>query len=146
MIVHMPSLPSLVTIATLPVSATRKLPPLMPMSADRKCKRSTCRASAVRSVISVLRGVPCTRVNRSEISSLSLWITGAMMCDGASLSLICRMYSPRSVSTGVMPAADSAALRPTSSDTIDFDLVALRTPWRRPISTIRRAASSWVCA
>ncbi len=100
MIVHMPSLPSLVTRATDPVSAIRKLAPVTPMSADRKWLRSTSRASRVSSVISVLRSVACTFANSVEISSLSLWMTGAMMCDGASLSLICRMYSPRSVSTG----------------------------------------------
>lgn len=116
------------------------------MSEDRKWPRSTRRASRASAVISSLRAVPCVRSNRSAISSLSLWMTGAMMCDGGSLSLICRMYSPRSVSTGWMPAAANARFRPISSDTIDLDFVTLRTPCLRAMSTTSRAASSRVSA
>ncbi len=38
------ALPSLVTVQTAPVSATRKLAPAMPISADRNFSRSTRRA------------------------------------------------------------------------------------------------------
>ena len=68
------------------------------------------------------------------------------MCDGGSLLLICRMYSPRSVSTGWMPAASSARFSAISSETIDFDLVTLRTPCLRAISTTSFEASAGVSA
>jgi hypothetical protein len=61
---------------------------------------------------------------------------------GRSLPLICRMYSPRSVSTGCTPAASSAAFRPASSESMDFDLMAFFTPWRRAISVTRRQISA----
>ena len=69
-----------------------------------------------------------------------------MMCDGASLSLICRMYSPRSVSTGCTPAAVNAAFSWISSETIDLDFVTLRTSCFFAMSTISRVASSGDCA
>ena len=47
-------------IATDPVSAIRKLAPVTPMSADRKWRRSTSRASRVICVMSVRRGA-CAR-------------------------------------------------------------------------------------
>ena len=77
--VHIPSLPSLVTTATDPDSAIIKLPPVTPISAERKCARNTSRASRVISGMSVNRGFLCTRENNSAISSLSLCMTGAMI-------------------------------------------------------------------
>ena len=68
------------------------------------------------------------------------------MCDGASLSLICRMYSPRSVSTGVTPAASSARLSCISSDTMDLDLMTFFTSCFFAISTTSLEACSAVSA
>ena len=81
-------LPSLVQMQTLPVSATPKLTPLMPMSAWRKALRSTRRASCV------ICGTPATSssvapsfsLNTRAQSSFVLWRIGATMCDGLSLS------------------------------------------------------------
>jgi len=56
------------------------------------------------------------------------------------------MNSPRSVSTGWIPAAARAALSWISSLTIDFTLTTLRTPRRRARSTTYRRASSAVSA
>jgi hypothetical protein len=44
------------------------------------------------------------------------------------------MYSPRSVSTTCSPAFSTARSSSDSSLTIDFDLMILRTPWRRAMS------------
>ena len=138
-------LPSLVTNAAVPVSAIRKLAPVMPISAVRKCWRSTWRASRVMSGISaevrVSMGRPCSLANSASTSSMVLCTAGAMMWDGVSPAS-CTMYSPRSVSTGRMPAAASASLRCASSESIDFDLAALLTPWRRAMSTTSRPTSS----
>ncbi len=68
-----------------------------------------------------------------------------MMCDGGSPASW-MMYSPRSVSTGSTPPATSASFSPASSDTIDFDLIAFFTPWRRQISSTRSHASEPVSA
>ena len=116
------------------------------MSDDRNCGRKNSRASRVICGMSVRRGRLCTRANRSETSSLLLWTTGATMCEGGSLSLICRMYSPRSVSTTFTPAASRWRLSAISSETIDFDLVTLATSWRLAISTTSFEASSGVSA
>ena len=138
-------LPSLVTISVDPVSATTKLAPDTPMSADRKCGRSFSRASRHSAGMSVSRGALCFSANRSETSSRVLCTTGATMCDGGSFAS-CRMYSPRSVSTTSSPAASSASLSPHSSVTIDFDLMTLRTPCCAAISRTMRFTSSWVSA
>ena len=50
-----------------------------------------------------------------------------MMCEGVS-PRSWMIYSPRSVSTGSMPAASSASLRPISSAIIDLPLVTLFAP------------------
>src|SRR5512140_2729015 len=56
------------------------------------------------------------------------------------------MYSPRSVSTTVMPAASIAWSSADSSLTIDFDLMILRTPWREAMSRTSALTSAGVCA
>jgi len=56
------------------------------------------------------------------------------------------MYSPRSVSTGVIPARSRASLRWISSVAIDFDFTAIRAPVRRAMSTMIERASSEVAA
>ena len=55
------------------------------------------------------------------------------MCTGCSPASW-RMYSPRSVSTGVTPTASSAALSPISSVAIDFDFAASFAPAREQTS------------
>ncbi len=54
------------------------------------------------------------------------------------------MYSPRSVSTGRMPAASSASLSRISSAAIDFDLATSFASRRRQTSTTYAHASSAV--
>src|SRR6476469_6461809 len=56
------------------------------------------------------------------------------------------MYSPRSVSTTVRPAASIAWSSAASSETIDFDLMILRTACRRAISRTSALISAGVCA
>ena len=58
-----------------------------------------------------------------------------MMCEGVS-PRSWMMYSPRSVSTGSIPAASSAALRPISSAIIDLPLVTVFAPSRLQRSTM----------
>ena len=56
------------------------------------------------------------------------------------------MYSPRSVSIGITPAASSASFRWISSLAIDFDFTAMRAPVRAAMSRTTRRASSGVVA
>ena len=84
-----------------------------------------------------------SRSNSSATCPFVLWIAGAMMCEGRSWASW-MMYSPRSVSTGVIPSRSSASLRWISSVAIDFDFTAMRAPARRAMSiTIRRASSAF---
>ena len=64
-VVTMRPLPSLVTRTTVPVSATAKLAPVMPMSAWRNFSRSSARAAAVSTSGSAASGFCAT----AEISS-----------------------------------------------------------------------------
>jgi len=66
-----------------------------------------------------------------------------MMCEGRSWASW-MMYSPRSVSTGVIPACSSASLRWISSVAIDFDFTAIRAPAWRAISRMTPRASAAV--
>ena len=98
-------LPSLVTITVEPVSAIRKLAPVMPTSAARNFWRSIV-ARLVDQVVAARRATgagrawcgPCRKL--SATSSLLRWTAGAMMWLGGSWRSW-MMYSPRSVSTGV---------------------------------------------
>jgi hypothetical protein len=56
------------------------------------------------------------------------------------------MYSPRSVSTGVMPFASRWSLMAISSPIIDLPLVTVFAPSRRQMSSTMRLASSAVTA
>ncbi len=135
-------LPSLVTSTIVPVSATAKLAPLIPMSAARNFSRSCPRAAAVRTSGSAASGSRATAEISSATWPFVLWMAGAMMCDGRSWASW-MMYSPRSVSTAVTPACSSASLRSISSVAIDFDFTAMRTPRsRHRRSTISRASSA----
>src|SRR5262249_32476855 len=75
-------LPSLVTMIEVPVSATRKLAPVMPTSASRYFWRSTWRASSTRVGISVRSrlGSRCVCALRKSASIWSRvrWTAGAM--------------------------------------------------------------------
>ena len=99
-------LPSLVTMIDVPVSAMRKLAPVMPTSAARNFARSTWRASASSCSGSArLRSggrSRCALRNSCSTSFAVRWIAGAMMWEGAS-PRNWMMYSPRSVSTGFDP-------------------------------------------
>ena len=70
------------------------------------------------------------RVRRAEIGLDLSWLrctAGAMMWLGCS-PRSWMMYSPRSVSTGLMPASSSKSLRAISSVIIDLPLVTVRAP------------------
>ena len=62
-----------------------------------------------------------------------LWMIGATMCDGRSLSSW-TMNSPRSVSSDFDAGVRERLVQVVSSVTIDFDLTARRTPCWRAIS------------
>ena len=137
-------LPSLVTSTTVPVSATAKLAPVIPMSAWRNFSRRAFRATAVRTSGSASNRPFSSREKSSATCPLVLWMAGAMMCDGFSCASW-MMYSPRSVSIGVTPACSSASLRSISSVAMDFDFTAIRTPRsRQRRRTISRASSAVV--
>ena len=139
-------LPSLVTRTTVPVSATAKLAPVIPMSAWRNFSRSAFRATAVRTSGSASNSALAARREKSSATCpFVLWMAGAMMCDGFSWASW-MMYSPRSVSTGVTPACSSASLRSISSVAIDFDFTAIRTPRSRQRRRMISRASSAVVA
>ena len=122
-------LPSLVTRQMVPVSATAKLPPVMPTSAERNTSRSRRRAKAVRAPGSSVRPSPPWRRNSSATWPRLRCTAGAMMCEGGS-PVNWTIHSPRSVSTTSRPAAASAPLSPISSVTIDLALATRRAPWR----------------
>src|SRR5206468_2361039 len=116
--VTMRPLPSLVTRTMLPVSAIAKFAPVMPRSAWRNFSRSSPRAIFVSTSGSAATVRRSSLAKRSATWPLVLWIAGAMMCDGRSWASW-MMYSPRSVSTGVIPACSSASLRWISSEALD---------------------------
>ena len=138
-------LPSLVTSTTVPVSATAKFAPVIPRSASRNFWRSSTRAIRVSSSGSAATSRLSSFAKRSATWPLVLWIAGAMMCDGRSCASW-MMYSPRSVSIGMTPAASSASFRWISSLAIDFDFTAMRAPVRAAMSRTTRRASSGVVA
>jgi hypothetical protein len=72
-------------------------------------------------------------------------MAGAMMWEGFSPASW-MMYSPRSVSTGVMPACLSASLSSISSVAMDLVLTARRAPRCRQMSRMTSRASSAVVA
>ena len=143
--VTMRPLPSLVTRTTVPVSATAKLAPVIPMSAWRNFSRSWTLAAAVSTSGSAASRRPATSEIRSATCPLVLWMAGAMICDGFSWASW-MMYSPRSVSTGVTPAFSSASFSSISSVAMDLDLTAIRTPRSRQSWRMVSRASSPVVA
>ena len=117
----------------MPVSAIRKLAPVMPTSAARNRSRSLVRASVRMSrrswnTRSAGRSV-CDLRNCASQSSRFRWNAGAMIWLGSSWRSW-MMYSPRSVSTGVMPARSRWSLMAISSPIIDLPLVTVRAPGR----------------
>src|SRR5688572_28337129 len=142
-------LPSLVTMVVVPLSAIRKLAPVMPTSATRKRPRSLTRAS-------------CSRLDgslRLRLGSRSVWTLrkvsstwslvtctdGAMMWLGAS-PRSWMMYSPRSVSIGSMPLAARWSLMPISSPTMVLPLVTVLAPAPWQMSRMILRASAGVAA
>ena len=126
-------LPSLVTSTSVPVSAAAKFTPVMPMSARRNSPRSRSRAHAVSASRSTGEiGAAPPRASTSRICGSVLWIAGVIMCDGRSPAS-CTMYSPRSVSTLVMPGVLRARRRgrsPRSPSTCSSRPCARRGPGR----------------
>src|SRR5262252_2253602 len=72
-------------------------------------------------------------------------MAGAMMCDGFSWASW-MMYSPRSVSTGLTPAASRASFSSISSVAMDLLFTAMRTPRSRQRRRMMSRASSPVAA
>ena len=141
-VVHMRPLPSDSTTQTVPVSATAKFAPEMPMRASRnfarRCRRA---ASASASGSSVRSGRSSSRANSSRISARFLWIAGTRMCDWTS-SPSWMINSARSVSIGRTPEPSSASFSLISSVAIDFTFTTSSTPCARAISHTIRFASA----
>ncbi len=140
-VVHMRPLPSDSNTHTVPVSATAKFAPEMPMRADRNLRRRCSRAASVSAAGSSERsGRSSSAANRSRISDRFLWIAGTRMCDCES-SPSWMISSARSVSTACTPAASSRSLRSISSVTIDLTLTTSETPASRAMpATIEHAS------
>ena len=92
------ALPSLVTVQIVPVSATPKLAPVMPMSAFKNFSLRRFRAKAARDSTSGGRSSSETPERISVIRSLFMCRIGPTMCEGVSPAS-CAIHSPRSVST-----------------------------------------------
>ncbi len=90
-------------------------------------------------------GPPLWVASTSAIWPRERWMTGARMCEGRSPASW-MIHSPRSVSTGVRPAASSAGLSSISSETIDLPLAMTSTPRRRAISITARTRLAGVAA
>ncbi len=137
-------LPSFSISMIEPPSAIRALAPDSPTLEARKRSRSSVRAAfTMRSMSSGGKGRSRTRSNRAAMTSLRLWIAGMTRCEGVS-SASCRIHSPRSVSTGIMPADSRWALSPISSETIDLPLTTRSAPAASIRSVISALASSGV--
>ena len=115
------------------------------MSASRNFCRSSLRATAVSTSGSASKRPPSSFEKRSATCPLVLWMAGAMMCEGFSWASW-MMYSPRSVSTGLTPAASRASLSSISSVAIDLLFTAMRTPLSRQRRRTMSRASSPVAA
>ena len=104
-------LPSLVAMQTVPVSAMPKLQPLMPISALRNSLRRRARA-ALHMVFRVQRGlhVQLLLQDLADVFDAHVRGRGDDMA-GRAPRPSWMMYSPRSVSTTVMPEPSSASLR-----------------------------------
>src|SRR5215212_4579124 len=76
MVEHIRPLPSLVTMTSVPVSATRKLPPVIPISALKNFSRRVSRAIRASSIGSVGALISSFSLNNAAISSYMGW-TGA---------------------------------------------------------------------
>ena len=144
-------LPSLVTITEVPVSATRKLAPVMPTSASRnRSRRIAARLAEQRLRARSGRDPAAVRVwtrrKSASIWSLLTWTAGAMMWLGGSWRSW-MMYSPRSVSTGSMPLLLEVLVeRRSPRPTIDLPLVTVLAPASRQMSRMMSRASSAVSA
>ena len=103
----------------------------------RMSRRSRNTRSAGRSV--------CDLRKLSSQSSMLRWNAGAMMWLGSSWRSW-MMYSPRSVSTGVMPCRSRWSLMPSSSLIIDLPLVTVRASAAWQMSSTASRASSAVGA
>ena len=121
-------LPSFVTRQIEPVSDDAEVRARDP-DVGRQERLAQLRPRGVRQRLE-LRREPARRstAERSSATCSAVFsIAGATMCTGCSPASW-RMYSPRSVSTGVTPTASSAAFRPISSVAIDFDFAASFAP------------------
>ena len=121
------ALPSFSTTQIVPVSATPKLTPEMPMSALANTSRSRVRAWATSASRSVGSSRPLSAMNTWRTCSLLRCTAGATMWLGC-WPASCRIHSPRSVSTTRRPDSSIASLSLISSVAIDFDLATRRAP------------------
>ena len=140
-------LPSLVTMTDVPVSAMRKFAPVIPTSAARNLERRIPRASftSSRGSSRLRLGSRCVCSLRKSASTCALvrCTAGAMMWLGIS-PRSWMMYSPRSVSTGVMPLASRCWLRWISSATMLLPLVTVLAPAARHSRRMMSRASAAV--
>ena len=142
----MASLPSLVTIIAVPLSAISALAPVIPTRADRKSLRSSVRASPTCSTTSsVDTRRPVASENVSPTCRRLRWIAGITMWEGVS-PRSWTIHSPRSVSTARTPPASRTWLRLISSLTIDLLLTRIEEPVRRQSPRTYSDACSAVAA
>ena len=121
------ALPSFSTTQIVPVSATPRLTPEMPMSAAAKTSRSRVRACATSASRSLGSSRPLSAISTSRTCALLRWTAGATMWLGC-WPASCRIHSPRSVSTTRRPLSSMASLSLISSVAIDFDFATRRAP------------------
>ena len=109
------------------------------MSALANFSRNTSRAMPHSRSMSCVGALLSHFSKSADTCSFDLCTAGAMMWNGVSPANW-MMYSPRSVSTVSMPSRSRMGFSPISSLTIDLLLIAIRTPWRRAMSTTMELA------
>ena len=122
-------LPSLVTMIDEPVSAIRKLAPVMPTSAARNFSRRIWRASPTSVAASVstrsFGRCVCTRRKSASTCSCVRWMAGAMMWLGRLLADLHQVLAEIGLDHLEAAGPSRCALRPISSETIDLPLVTI---------------------
>ena len=111
---HIRPLPSDSTTASVPVSATAKLAPLIATLAERNFRRRCRRAAPASTAGSSVSPGSTSAISRRKMSRISArlrWMAGTRMCDGRSCPS-CTISSARSVSHGGDPGGLERLVEP----------------------------------